>query len=535
MRILFVKPNMGLVQGRPYRDRGVMEPLTFAVLAGFTPERHEVCLCDDRFEPVPYDEPWDVVGVAAEIYMARRAYEIADRFRALGVKVVIGGPHATLIPAEAAQHADAVAVGDIDEVWQTILDDAEAGCLKPVYRGLPLNGNELKPIRIRRDIFKGKPYLPVTLTQFSRGCSNFCEYCATGAIYRGRFPHRSPREVVREVAGNGRKFVFFVDDNLIADPEAAKVLFQELIPLKLRWIGQASLNFASDPKLMNLMVRSGCAGLVVGFESRDPANLAAMNKQFNLAGGSYDEAVERIRDSGIMLWAAFLLGYDHETAGSIRETVDWALSRKFAFAAFNVLTPYPGTAFYERMKAEGRLLYDGCWWLHDDYRFGHAAFRPGRLSPEELAELGFEARLRHNSVFQILRRATDFKTNAKDFWSLLTYFAYNPIFRGELRKKHEMMLGYRGLEREAIGSGRHPARSRPRGTVASNLMEHNSHRSTRSEAGGDDAGRQDAGPLRQAGCPLPQFKVAMCNGQMTPSADFAGGGRRDACPTLKDL
>jgi radical SAM superfamily enzyme YgiQ (UPF0313 family) len=449
MRILFVKPNMGLVNGRPYDDRGRMEPLTFAVLAGFTPERHEVCLCDDRFEPVPYNETWDLVGITVEIYMARRAYEIADRFRAMGVKVIVGGPHVTLIPAEAAQHADAVALGDIDAVWQTILDDAEAGCLKPVYHGLLLDGTKLKQICLRRDIFKGKPYLPVTLTQFSRGCSNFCEYCATGSIYRGRFPHRSPKDVVNELARTGRKFIFFVDDNLIADVEAAKVLFQELIPLKLRWIGQASLNFASDPKLMNLMVRSGCAGLVVGFESRDPANLAAMNKQFNLAGGSYDEMVERIRDSGIMLWAAFLLGYDHETAESIRETVDWALSKKFAFAAFNILTPYPGTAFYERMKAEGRLLFDGCWWLHDDYRFGYAAFRPKRISPEELSELGYQARVRHNTVFQILRRATDLKTNAKDFWSLFTYFAYNPIFRVEFHKKYEMMLGYRGHEREA--------------------------------------------------------------------------------------
>ena len=173
------------------------------------PERHEVCLCDDRFEPVPYNETWDLVGITVEIYMARRAYEIADRFRALGVNVIVGGPHVTLIPAEAAQHADAVALGDIDAVWQTILDDAEAGCLKPVYHGLPLDGIELKQICLRRDIFKGKPYLPVTLTQFSRGCSNFCEYCATGSIYRGRFPHRSPKER-RKRTGADRAEIYFL-------------------------------------------------------------------------------------------------------------------------------------------------------------------------------------------------------------------------------------------------------------------------------------------------------------------------------------
>ncbi len=447
MRILFVKPNMGLVRGRPYVDRGRMEPLTLAVLAGHTPDRHEVRLCDDRCEAVPFGEDWDLVAVNTEIYTARRAYEIADRFRAQGSKVVLGGCHATLIPGEAALHADALALGDTDAAtWRAILADAEHGRLAPVYRNASGDAHALRG-RPRREVFAGKTYLPVTLTQFSRGCVNRCEYCTTGNLFRGRHCHRDPREVVAELEGQERRLVFFVDDNLIADPPAAKALFRELMPLRLHWTAQASLAFASDPELMDLMVRSGCAGLVVGFESRDPHNLAAMNKTANLLAGDYDQVVERIRDAGIMLWAAFLLGYDHETDESIRSTVDWALSKKFAFSAFNVLTPYPGTAFYDRMNAEGRLLFEGRWWLHDDYRFGDAAFRPRQMTPEALAAFGLEARLRHNSVFQILRRATDRKTNAKDVWSALTYFAYNPLFRRELLAKHGMMLGYRGLER----------------------------------------------------------------------------------------
>jgi len=448
VKILFVKPNMGLVRGRPYNDHGRMEPHTFAVLAGFTPNRHRVSLCDDRFEPVPYGEHWDMVAINTEIYTARRAYEIADRFREVGAKVALGGCHATMIPQEAALHADALAMGDIDDGWTDILEDAEAGRLKPVYRRPFADTGASGPIQPRRDIYQGKKYLPVMLTQLSRGCVNTCEYCVTGNLYRGGFSCRSPKEVADEVARDGRKLVFFVDDNIIADAEAAKALFRELVPLKLRWTAQTSLNFAADPELLDLMARSGCAGLVVGFESRDPANLAIMNKMTNLAFGTYDEAVERIRDAGIMLWAAFLLGYDHETEASILDTIDWALSKKFAFSAFNILTPYPGTAFYERMKAEGRLLYDGRWWLHDEYRFGDAAFRPRRLTPERLSGLGHVARMRHSSPYQILRRATDFKTNAKDLRSLLTYFAYNPLFRSEMMKKHGMMLGYRGFERK---------------------------------------------------------------------------------------
>jgi radical SAM superfamily enzyme YgiQ (UPF0313 family) len=450
MKILLVKPNMGLVNGAPYNDRGRMEPHTFAVLGGLTPDEHELALCDDRCEPVPYAGGWDLVGINTEVYTARRAYEIAAGFRARGVPVVLGGCHATMIPDEAAAHADAVFTGEADAAgWQALLADAARGRLQARYHGRGGLGHSFALPPPRRDLFKGKPYLPIRLSQFTRGCHNTCEFCATGNIWRGSFQTRDPAAVAAELAAGPRRYVFFTDENIVADSTAAKALFRALIPLKLHWTGQASLKFAGDPELLDLMARSGCAGLVVGFESRSPDDLARMGKRSNLAFGGYDEVVERIRAAGLMLWAAFLLGYDHETAASVRETLAWALSKKFAFSAFNILTPYPGTALYNRLQAEGRLLYDGRWWLHDDYRFGHAAFRPARLSPEQLSELGLAARLEHNSVYQILRRATDPRTNAKDLRSLATYFAYNPLFRGELLKKHAMQLGYRGCERDA--------------------------------------------------------------------------------------
>jgi radical SAM superfamily enzyme YgiQ (UPF0313 family) len=456
MRILLVKPNMGLVNDRPYDDRGRMEPLTLAVLAGYTPPEHEVCLCYDRLEPVPYSEPWDLVGINTEVYTARRAYEIADRFRAAGVPVVIGGCHATMAAEEAAAHADAVALGDTDATtWQAIIGDAQRRALEPVYEPGPA-GSAIVGYQPRREIGKGKSYLRIALTQLGRGCPNTCEYCTTGTLYRGHRATRDPRQVVQELAEDGRRLVFFVDDNFIADRAAVMVLLRELVPLKLRWSAQASLDFAADPELMELMVASGCSGLVVGFESLDPRNLTAMNKTSNLAFGHYDEVVERIRAAGLMLWAAFLLGYDHETPESIRETVDWALSKRFAFSAFNILMPYPGTPIYARMAAEGRLLFDGRWWLHDDYRFGDAAFRPRLMAPEQLSQLALEARLRHSSLYQIARRASDRKTNCKNLSSLLTYAAYNPLFRNEMLKKHGMVLGYRGRERREPGERKIP-------------------------------------------------------------------------------
>lgn len=448
MKIVFIKPNMGLVKGRPYYDRGRMEPLTFAVLKGLTPEEHEVVLYDDRFEGLPFeDEEVDLVAINTEVYTARRSYEIADRFRKRGVQVILGGYHTTMIPEESAAHANAVVLGDGDVVWPRLLVDAQQGSLQERYVGTTTGTGPLTGIRTDWSVFQGKSYLPVRLTQFSRGCVNQCEYCATGNIYRQSHRHRPVREVARELAEVGARFVFFVDDNLIADKDAATELFEAIIPLKIRWIGQADLSFATQPAFMELMMRSGCSGLVVGIESLNHENLRQMGKNCNLGFESYDPVVEEIRKAGLMIWAAFLLGYDSDTPQSVRATCDWALSKKFAFSAFNILMPYPGTPYYARMKNEGRLLYDGKWWLHDDYRFGMPGFQPKHCEPGELAQACLEARMRHNSPLNIFRRALDRKTHMKDLWSLGTYFAYNPLFRDEMIKKHGMVLGYRGLER----------------------------------------------------------------------------------------
>jgi radical SAM superfamily enzyme YgiQ (UPF0313 family) len=165
-----------------------------------------------------------------------------------------------------------------------------------------------------------------------------------------------------------------VDDNLIADHAAAKALFRALVPLDVRWVSQASIGRVRDPELVALMAESGCLGNVIGFESLDPANLGEMGKRANLAGfDGYATAVATLREHGLQTWAAFLLGYDHDTVESILATCEWVIEQRFTFSACNVLMPYPGTPLYERLEAEGRLLYDGRWWLHPDHRFNSAA------------------------------------------------------------------------------------------------------------------------------------------------------------------
>ena len=441
MKITLIRPNIGRLEHSLFVDEARMEPLALGVLAALTPPDVELALYDDRLEAVPYDEPTDLVAISIETFTARRAYEISAAFRQRGVPVILGGMHATLLPAEAAEHADSIYIGDAEFLWPQVVADACQNRLQPVYRAA---GGPPQPGTLtRRDLFRGKRYLPLSLVQFSRGCRFACEFCAVSAYFDQRHHCRAVDETVREIEAQERPHVFFVDDNLLANPPAAKQLFRALIPLRIHWVSQASIDMTEDPELMELMVKSGCLGHVIGFESLDPANLQAMGKAPNLSGGleRYRSQIEVLRQYGLQTWAAFTLGHDHDTVASIQALLEFALENRFAFAAFNVLMPYPNTPLYRRLQAEGRLLYDGRWWLHPDYRFNYAAFRPARMSADELTEAGFHCRKAFNSPGAIFQRALEPRTNLRSLYRFAIFAIYSRLFRQETFKKHGMRLG----------------------------------------------------------------------------------------------
>lgn len=440
MRLTLIQPCLGRRTGEKYIRSWQMEPLAPAVLAALTPAEVEVKFYDDRLETIPVDEPTDLVAITVETYTARRSYQIAKAYRQRGIPVVLGGYHPTLMPEEAAAHADAVVIGEAEPVWREVLDDACQGRLKPRYRALERSA--LAGIRTDRRIFAGKNYLPIGLVESSRGCAGHCDFCSI-QIFSGQSQRWRPvAEVVEEVASLGKKMIFFVDDNIYGDRERAKALFLALIPLGISWLGQASLDLADDAEVLTLARQSGCSGLLVGIESLQSENLRSMRKTVNLERNfaDYATAMAAFAAADIRLYPTFLFGYDRDDGATVQACRRFASDHKTFLAAFNHLTPFPGTPLYQRLEKAGKLRFPA-WWLDPAYRYGQVPFHPESISADLLEDECVRARREFFGLKSILHRAIPFRVNGSTPTKLLQFIAINLIMRSEVGKRQLLPLG----------------------------------------------------------------------------------------------
>lgn len=445
MKIVLIKPIIGEINignsRRKHSDFGRMEPLELAVIAGLTEKDVEVKIIDERIEDIYFDQEADLIAITVEVFTARRSYQIAEEFRKRGKKVILGGIHVSLIPEEASQYADAVFIGDAEGLWQQVVKDLKNGKLQKKYISKP--GIQKKGVFPRRDLFHANKYLPISLIQFGRGCLNACRYCAVCAYFNKNYFYRDIASVIEEIKTQERKLFFFVDDNIVADKIQAKKLFKSLMPLKIKWVGQASIDMTKDLELMHLMKKSGCLGHVIGFEAITYKALKNLNKTPNLSNfNNYKKEIKILKNYGIQIWGAFTLGHDEETIESIEQTYEFAKINKFTFAAFNILTPYPGTPLYEDLKKNNRLLYNNKWWLHPDYKFNNAVFIPKKISPEKLTAMGRKLRQDWSSWDSMFYRIFNLN-NFFSIWQLKTLWQMSYLFRKENKNKRDMTLGVR--------------------------------------------------------------------------------------------
>jgi radical SAM superfamily enzyme YgiQ (UPF0313 family) len=433
MKITFIRPHITSI-----RAADALEPLVFGLLARLTPPDVELALYDDRLESIPYDAPTDLVAITVETFTAKRAYQIAAQYRSRGIPVVMGGYHPTLLPDEAEQYADAIAVGDAETTWGEILADARAKNLKRRYASAP--NLELQGISPKREIFKGKKYGALRIVQFGRGCRFACDFCSIHAFYGKNVPRRCMDEVLAELDELRGQYVFFADDNLFTDKEQAEALFKALKQFKIHWACQISLDIVQTPRLLDLMGESGCVGALIGFESLNEASLTQMKKKWNTKQGDYVDALAQIYERGIMVFGSFVFGYDGDSLDAFDRTLEFALKSKLALAQFNSLYPMPGTSLYARMEKENRLLHKR-WWLDDDYRYGETMFRPKNMTPDELRDGIIRLRREFNTYGSIAKRALNFKSNSRSFYHLFAYLMINLVTKKEIRNKQGEPLG----------------------------------------------------------------------------------------------
>lgn len=416
MKILLYNPDNGVT-------RNFMPHLWMFLLKSLTPPEHEVFLIDGNAKPMNEKQlvqfartnGIDLVGIGAMTRMIARAYRFADAFRAVGIPVVMGGPHVTELPDEAlgrdggTRHADAVALGEADETWPVIVTDAAEGRLKEIYEPVDEAGKERKPSlkpypvipwdkidlqqfnlvpRIFRRLTErhgsGWKYLNIMPIESGRGCPYGCEFCTVTGFFGDSIRFRSNESVVNELlmlkrrarSERGQICVFFIDDNFAINIKRTKSLLRDIIAAKaqLPWTAQISANLLRDEELVDLIAESGGKWIFIGMESLDTANLSDVNKSFSKPA-EYAAVLDRLAKRNIYAITSFILGLDNDTEGVTERILQQVEQWPPALPVFSPLTPLPGTPLYSRLQAEGRLTRPKHWLNFAQYKMSHTPLK----------------------------------------------------------------------------------------------------------------------------------------------------------------
>lgn len=386
MKILLIYPTRLDINQKPIKyKKAFLPPLALAILNGLTPRHHKVEVINDIVEEINFSSDYDLVAITAMTTQIGRAYQIADRFRTLGVKVVIGGIHATILPDEAKKHADSVVIGEADNLWEEILNDFEKNKYKDYYQDT--SRPDLKKLILPRwdninlSIYP-KPFghrLPKMPLFTTRGCIFNCKFCSVSKYFGKTFRFKPIEHVLKEIDHAKTNSFLFVDDNIACNVDYSRDLFNELCKKNINWFSQISTTVLKHPELIDLAARSGCTSLFVGIESINKESLKSVSKGFNKVE-QYEELFARMRNAGIKPFPSIIFGLDGDTPEQFNTTIEFLMKNKIGNAYFWILTPLPGTELFDEMDRQGRILSKD--WSR--YNLCDVVFQPKNFTPDEL-------------------------------------------------------------------------------------------------------------------------------------------------------
>ncbi|TMC66993.1 MAG: B12-binding domain-containing radical SAM protein [Chloroflexota bacterium] len=457
MRVKMILPALTEATSPFFRPikYSLFPPLGLATLASYLAIDDDVSIWDEHVEKVPLDDEPDLVVIQVYITSARRAYEIADQYRARGVRVVLGGLHVTSLPEEAKVHADTIFLGPGEDTWPQFLADLRAG--RPASRYASQQRTLLGVPPIRRDLIKRHKYLVPNSIVVSRGCPHVCDFCYKVAFFKGgkQYYVQPVENALAEIERLPGRHLYFLDDHLFGSPPFAEALFDGMRGMGRLWQAAGTVKAVLEqPRLLEKAVAAGLRSLFVGFETVNAANLTDQRKYQNV-GRNYDAAIRRLHDLGVMVNGSFVFGMDHDGPDVFDRTVEWAILNGIETATYHILTPYPDTALYGRMESEGRVLHRD-WDLYDTR---HVVFRPALLQPAEL-ERGYWRAYREFYRWGSIWRGAATKAAPRDRLRHMAYSAgwkkFEPFWDAAIRAGrvlHALPL----LEHILEGFGRHPA------------------------------------------------------------------------------
>lgn len=351
-------------------------PMTFSILAALTPKEHNIKIVEGGHEDIDFNEKYDLVGITSTTCSANMAYDIADEFRRHGVKVVIGGWHASALPEEAKQHADSVVIGEAEEIWPKLLQDLKFGKLKPFYAPTKPINPELIPHP--HHVYPSATGIGI---QATRGCPNGCRFCSiTNTQYTKVYRTRPVDFVIKEIILNTDKLFIFQDASLTIDINYTKELFRKLKGVNKNFLAMGNIDvLGRDEELLKVSQEAGCLGWLIGFESVCQDSIKMMGKKGNRVD-EYIKLIKKIHDYGMTIEGSFVFGFDNETVRIFDETDEFIRRSGIKSAFANFLIPYPGTPIFDEFDKQGRILTKD-W---SKYGSNHVVFKPKNITPEEL-------------------------------------------------------------------------------------------------------------------------------------------------------